>query len=162
MENALRDALADIRNISAGLVLPELDGLTLSDILTKAVSSHESRTQTSPSLSLDELPKHIGKSTQICLYRLVQEGLNNAQRHAPGAACSVSAIYADNTFEVEISDTGSGFDPAMNATSSSGLGLPGLRERIESVGGQFEIRSSSGQGTRLIARFSVSDRGLVR
>jgi signal transduction histidine kinase len=162
VQTALYDALADIRNISAGLVLPELDGLTLTDILTKAVSNHENRTHTSASLNLGALPTFIGKSTQICLYRLVQEGLNNAQRHAPGAACSVSALYADNTFEVEISDTGSGFDPAMNATSSSGLGLPGLRERIESVGGQFEIRSSSGQGTRLIARFSVADQELVR
>jgi len=162
VENALRDALADIRNISAGLVLPELDGLTLSDILTKAVSSHESRTQTSPSLSLDELPKHIGKSTQICLYRLVQEGLNNAERHAPDAACSVSARYAEDTFEVEVADKGSGFDPEIIKTSSSGLGLPGLRDRIESVGGQFEIHSAAGRGTQLIARFSVSDQEFAR
>jgi len=162
VQNALSDALADIRNISAGLVLPELDGLTLTEILTKAVSNHENRTHTSASLNLGALPRYIGKSTQICLYRLVQEGLNNAEHHAPGATCSVSALYADNTFEVEVSDTGSGFDPAIIASSSSGLGLPGLRERIESVGGQFEIRSSDGQGTQLIARFTITDLELVR
>jgi len=162
VQKALSDALADIRNISAGLVLPELDGLTLTDILTKAVSTHENRTHTSTSLNMGDLPAHIGKSTQICLYRLVQEGLNNAERHAAGAVCSVSALYADNNFEVEVSDTGSGFDPTMIATSSSGLGLPGLRERIESVGGQFEIRSSDSQGTQLIARFPISDLELVR
>jgi len=157
VQNALEDALADIRNISAGLVLPELDGLTPTEVLTKATSAHEYRTHTRPSLILDELPTHIGKSTLTCLYRLVQEGLNNAEHHAPGAACSITARYANDIIEVEVSDTGSGFDPSIIATSSSGLGLPGLRERIESVGGQFEIRSTNGKGTQLIARFSVAD-----
>ena len=157
VQNALKDALADIRNISAGLVLPELDGLTLTEILTKAASTHEYRTHTSVSLNLGVLPTYIGKSILICLYRLVQEGLNNAEHHAPGATCSITAGYADDIIEVEVSDTGSGFDPSMIAASSSGLGLPGLRERIESVGGQFEIRSTDGQGTRLIARFSVAE-----
>jgi signal transduction histidine kinase len=157
IQNALTDALAEIRDISAGLVLPELDGMNLSEILTKAVSTHENRTHTSASLDLGTLPACIGKSIQICLYRLVQEGLNNAVRHAPGAACSVSARSSDSTLEVEISDTGSGFDHKTIATSSSGLGLPGLRERIESVGGQFEIRSNEGQGTQLVARFSIAD-----
>jgi two-component system NarL family sensor kinase len=56
-----------------------------------------------------------------------------------------------------VSDTGSGFEHKANTTSSSGLGLPGLRERIESVGGQFELRSNVGKGTQLSARFSVAD-----
>ena len=157
VQNALDDALAEIRNISSGLVLPELDGLTLTEIFTKAASTHEQRTHTSPDLNLGALPTHIGKSTQICLYRLVQEGLNNAERHAPGASCSISAHCTGNTIEVEVSDTGSGFETEAVATSSSGLGLPGLRERIESIGGQFEIRSAIGQGTQLIARFSIVD-----
>jgi signal transduction histidine kinase len=157
VQNALKDALTDIRNISAGLVLPELDGLTLTEILTKAASNHEYRTHTSISLNLGELPTTIGKSTLICLYRLVQEGLNNAEHHAPGAACFVTARYADDIIEVEVSDTGQGFDSAIIAASSSGLGLAGLRERIESVGGQFEISSTNGQGTRLVARFSLSE-----
>jgi len=162
VQSALNDSLTEIRNISAGLVLPELDGLTLTEILSKAASNHEHRTRTSISLNLGTLPTYIGKSTQICLYRLVQEGLNNAEHHAPGASCSISTLHADDIIEVEVSDTGSGFDPSTIATSSSGLGLPGLRERIESVGGQFEIRSTDGQGTRLIARFSVADLELVR
>ncbi len=161
VQGALDDAMNDIRNISAGLVLPELDGLTLTDILTKATSNHEHRTHNRVDLKLADLPEYIGKSIQICLYRLVQEGLNNAERHAPGAACTLSARYNDDSFEVEVSDTGSGFDPGATAAPGSGLGLPGLRERIESVGGEFEIRSTIGQGTQLIARFHVADLGLV-
>jgi signal transduction histidine kinase len=162
VQGALNDALTEIRNNSAGLVLPGLDGLTLTEILSKVASNHEHRTRTSISLNLVTLPTYIGKSTQICLYRLVQEGLNNAGRHAPDAACSISTRYTDDIIEVEVSDTGSGFEPSIIANSSSGLGLPGLRERIESVGGQFEIHSTNGQRTRLIARFSVADLELVR
>ena len=157
VQGALDDALTEIRNISAGLVLPELDGMNPTEVLNKAVSAHEDRTHTRVSLNLGTLPGSIGKSTQICLYRLVQEGLNNAEHHAPGKDCSVSARYSDNTLEVEVADDGPGFDHKTMATSSSGLGLPGLRERIESVGGQFEIRSNEGEGTRLIVRFSVTD-----
>ena len=149
--------MADIRNISAGLVLPELDGLTLTETLTKAASTHEYRTHNSIILNLDVLPTFIGRSILICLYRLVQEGLNNAAHHAPDATCTITAGYADDIVEVEVSDNGSGFDPSMIVTSSSGLGLSGLRERIESIGGQFELRSTMGEGTRLIARFSVTD-----
>ena len=157
VQNALNDAMAEIRNISAGLVLPELDGLSLAEILTKAASTHEHRTHTRVSLNLGELPTDIGKSTQICLYRLVQEGLNNAFHHAQGALCSITARYTGHSIEVEVSDSGVGFDPAVIAESSSGLGLSGLRERIESVGGLFEIRSVAGKGTQLIARFAIGD-----
>jgi signal transduction histidine kinase len=157
IQNALNDALTDIRNISTGLVLPELDGLTLKEILTKAVSTHEYRTRASVDLSFKELPTYIGKSVQICLYRLVQEGLNNAENHASGASCLVTAQYTGDSFEVSVSDKGPGFDLSALSTSSVGLGLPGLRERIESVGGQFKIESFPGQGTQLTAIFSTPD-----
>jgi len=157
VQSALDDALIDIRNISAGLVLPELDGLSLTEILTKAVRTHEYRTGTSISLNIDNLPAYVGKSTQICLYRMVQEGLNNSYHHAQKAPSSITARYIDDVIEVEIADEGSGFDLSTLATSSTGLGLPGLRERIESIGGQFEIHSAVGQGTQLIARLPVTD-----
>lgn len=157
VQSALDDALIDIRNISAGLVLPELDGLSLTEILTKAVRTHEHRTGTSIDLKFDNLPVHVGKSTQICLYRMVQEGLNNSYHHALKAQSSVSARHTDGVIEVEVADEGSGFDLSTIATSSTGLGLPGLRERIESIGGEFEIRSATGQGTQLFARLTVAD-----
>ena len=157
VQQALSDALSEIRHISAGLVLPELEGLTLSEILTKAALDHQQRTRVHTSLNLGELPKHVGKSIQICLYRLVQEGLNNSEHHASEADCSVSARCIANTIEVVISDKGSGFEPESITTSSSGLGLLGLRERIESIGGQFEIRSVVNEGTRLIARFTIAE-----
>ncbi len=157
IKTALDDALVDIRNISSGLVLPELDGLTLTEILIKAVRTHQHRTGTTIKLKYDNLPAFVDKSLQICLYRMVQEGLNNSYHHAQNAPSSVSATYIDGNIEIIVSDEGSGFDPATIANSSDGLGLPGLRERFESIGGQFEIRSAINRGTQLIARLTVTD-----
>ena len=155
--NALNDALTDIRNISAGLVLPELDDLKLSEILIKATTAHELRTQTSVNLQLGELPPFASKSTQICLYRLIQEGLNNAFQHAPDASCSITADFDNNEIMLSVSDTGPGFDMEGNTVTSMGLGLVGLRDRIESLGGQFEIYSAIGKGTKLTAQLSHTD-----
>lgn len=157
IQTALDDALVDIRNISAGLVLPELDGLTLTEIIIKAVRAHEHRTGTSINLNIDNLPAFVDKSIQICLYRMVQEGLNNSYHHTQNAPSSVTASYNEGTIEIVVSDEGSGFDPATIANSSAGLGLPGLHERFESIGGLFEIRSVVNQGTQLIARLTVTD-----
>lgn len=159
INNALNDALEEIRNISAGLVLPELEGLSLAGVIEKAVKSHEMRTDSKVDLQLRQLPAAANRSACICLYRFVQEGLNNAYHHATGADCQVLTECSNGKIEVRVCDNGSGFDPVeiRREKSRERLGLAGLRERIESLGGQFDIQSSPGKGTVLIARFSTTD-----
>lgn len=159
VRDALNDALEEIRNISAGLVLPELEGLSLGEVLQKVVKTHERRTDSSIQLELENLPTTANRSARICFYRFVQEGLNNAYHHAFGAECKVSATRSREIIELKVADNGSGFNVVNNKKDKSArrLGLAGLRERIESLGGQFEIQSSAGQGTKLIARFSIAD-----
>lgn len=159
IQDAVNDALEEIRNISAGLVLPELEGLSLSGVLSKVVKTHELRTDTRVGLILGDLPIKANRSARICIYRFVQEGLNNAYHHASGAGCSVSANCSDDIIEVKVSDSGSGFGPedTIREKSSGRLGLAGLRERIESLGGQFEIESAPNRGTSLTARFLIAD-----
>ena len=163
IQGALNEALEEIRNISAGLVLPELDHLSLAEVFAKVIKTHELRTATKVERQLGNLPAAANKSACICFYRFVQEGLNNAYHHAPGAACSIMANCIDDTIEVKVTDQGAGFDPAYikNTNAGSGLGLAGLRERIESLGGQFEIQSTIDKGTVLLARFSIADLEIV-
>lgn len=159
VQDALNDALEEIRNISAGLVLPELENLSLAEVLSKAIKTHELRTGIKIARNLDRLPSNVNRSARICFYRFVQEGLNNAYHHAQGLPCEVIARCTDDMIEVKVTDGGVGFDPAdmEKRNSGSGLGLAGLRERIESLGGRFEIQTSAGQGTVLIAKFSFAD-----
>jgi signal transduction histidine kinase len=89
------------------------------------------------------------------VYRLVQEALNNAFRHAGGAGQAVSVGLHGDQLRVEVTDTGPGFDPDTVADDGQHLGLTGMRERVESLGGVFNIESQPGKGTRIRARFPI-------
>ena len=156
VRESLADALTDIRDISTGLTLPELDNLSPMKLLRSAANAHERRTGTTVEVDVQSAPDDLDKSMKICLYRFVQETLSNAFRHAGGAAQRLTCQIDGEMLEVEVSDTGPGFDPSVKTEGSHGLGLPGLRERIESIGGTLLVTSAPGQGARLVLRCSVT------
>jgi len=157
VRGALNDALKEIRTLSAGLVLPEFDNRSLKEGLLRIVAMHEKRTDTTVVRDLGELPEQVNNSIKISLFRMVQEGLNNAFRHAPEGRVSVHANYDGRLLEIKVSDEGPGFDAIAPVVAEAGLGLPGLRERMESIGGSFEVRSSSQGGTTLTAQFALGE-----
>lgn len=75
----------------------------------------------------------------------------NAFRHAPGAGVTVGCHVEAGRLRVDIADDGPGFDPDLrsDSVSGSGMGLAGMRERVESIGGEFRIRAVPGAGVRL-------------
>lgn len=152
IHKTLGEAMREIRGICNGLVLPQIETQAVADILRLAVAEHERRTDTKVLLTLPERLPELGTSEKISIYRFVQEGLNNAYRHGKGKGQQVRATMKGGKLLVEVQDTGPGFDPAR----SEGLGLAGLRERIESIGGQFETLSGPG-GTRLLITLSVEE-----
>lgn len=152
IHNTLGEAMSEIRGICNGLVLPQIESAAVPDILRLAVAEHERRTGTSVSLTLPSRLPELGPSEKISIYRFVQEGLNNAFRHGKGRNQAVKAGIKAGKLFVEVLDGGPGFDPAR----TEGLGLAGLRERIESIGGHFETLSGP-QGTRLVITLSVEE-----
>lgn len=148
LKAALDEALSDVRDLCRGLTLPELSGRSIADTLAMAIGAHERRTGTTvarrvdPAPPLDDVTPH---PTLICLYRFVQEGLMNVFRHAGGIGQAVFCGVVEGRLVVSVSDEGPGFDMAQGL----GLGLPGLRERIESIGGEFRVESAPGRGTCL-------------
>ncbi|TPI66807.1 sensor histidine kinase [Mesorhizobium sp. B3-1-3] len=152
IHKTLGEAMREIRGICNGLVLPQIETQAIADILRLAVAEHERRTSTKVLLTLPERLPELGTSEKISIYRFVQEGLNNAYRHGKGKGQQVKATTKGGKLLVEVLDTGPGFDPAR----SEGLGLAGLRERIESIGGQFETLTGPG-GTRLVITLSVEE-----
>ncbi len=159
IRRALDDALGEIRNISAGLALPELENLTLQETMKKAVHRHEHHTGTHVKTSYSNLPEKTTMPFKISAYRFIQEALTNAFQHADAKDQRVEAGYDGSSLQIIVSDNGHGFDP-LNMTTKDELGLPGLRERIESLGGIFEIDSAINAGTRLIARIPLEATGI--
>ena len=162
VRGALADSLKELRSICAGITIPELRNSTLPDALRVAVSTHSRRTGTEVTLVLDPaLPDGVPLPFVVCAYRFVQEGLNNAFRHADGAGQRVTAHFIGQSLLLTVSDDGPGMCPAEQPqTATTGqLGLRGLRDRILAMGGSFDITSSAESGTQLTAIFNFEELG---
>ena len=148
IRTSLQSALADLRAISAGLQLPEIDKLSIHEIAARAIRDYERKTGATVSLNTVNGQAPASLSVKITLYRLLQESLVNGFRHANGAAQHVEARAEDGRLTVEVSDRGAGFNPAAIVPEGH-LGLVGMRERVEILGGSFELQSTVGQGTTI-------------
>lgn len=153
---ATQDALKEIRNISAGVSVPEVDRLPAAAVLRMAIDQHERRTGTVVREDIGDLPCDLSSALKICAFRLVQEGLNNAFRHASGLGQTVRAVKQGPVVIVEVSDRGQGFVQDGQSTGNGTLGLCGLRHRIEALGGSFSVTSVAGSGTILTAMLPCS------
>jgi len=143
MRSALEAALAELRQISRGLVLPELEELALGDVIELAITTHEGRSHISVRRELDLGEMTAPESAKICIYRFVQEGLNNAFRHAGGKEQAVTATMAGGEIVVRVTNALADNDPP--GTAGEKMGLIGLRDRVESLGGKFSFETSGGQ-----------------
>ncbi|MCC2687328.1 MAG: sensor protein kinase [Rhizobiaceae bacterium] len=146
IKSSLDEAMREIRSICNGLVLPHIEAAALPDILELAAVAHERRTGSAVELSRSGNAGPLSAPAKICIYRFVQEALNNGFRHAGGRGQRVTQTCRDGRVVIEVSDNGPGFDPG--SVRPQGLGLAGLRQRVESLGGRFDLASSAA-GTRV-------------
>ncbi|PZM16402.1 sensor histidine kinase [Rhizobium tubonense] len=154
IKSTLDDAMREIRDICRGLVLPQIETLSLSELLDRVVLSHQQRTGTTVSLTNLTHPPTLTQTAKICVYRFVQEALNNAFRHGGGVEQSVHAIARGPKLTIEVRDRGDGFD--LQSLPTTSLGLAGLKERVESLGGEFEITTSP-EGTTVRMSLNTSE-----
>lgn len=145
----LGEAMTDIRNICAGLSLPKIEAKSVAEIVSEAVHAHERRTgmhvDTHVSGEVPAEAVHI----KICVYRFVQEGLNNAYRHAPGSRQTVDCHVAGGVLSLKVQNGPYVMNGAMAAHPGGQLGLEGLRGRVEALCGQFEFKTSPESGSDL-------------
>jgi signal transduction histidine kinase len=149
LRGALQESLTELRHISRGLGLPDLEGLTLLDTIDRAIAAHSRRTRTAVARELDanSLSRPASMPVKLTAYRAVQETLMNAYRHADAKDQKVRAEVDDVQLKLEVSDRGPGFPCDAVLERTDRLGLQGLRERIESLGGGFSIVSGPDDGT---------------
>jgi signal transduction histidine kinase len=143
---AVESSLADVRQISTDLRLPDLRHLSLRDILALAVDQHARRTDERVDLRKGEDTFMPSGPVATTIFRVVTEALNNAARHAGAGSRTVSVGGSGRTIQIIIEDDGVGFDATQ---VQEGLGLKGMRERAVVLGGRLVIRSRPGGGTRV-------------
>jgi signal transduction histidine kinase len=151
IESALAKSIKEMRAIASDLRLPDLDRLSLSETVARVIRDHNRRTQSKVQIKLENLPEQVVLPVKITVFRLIQEALNNAFRHGCKDSQRVELTRMQQILKLEVSDNGPGFTWNENLVDSGHLGLQGMRERVESLGGQFQVVSSPGRGTKVIA-----------
>ena len=151
IELATSEALKEIRAIEASLVLPELRQLAPEETLETAILAHERATGSLVERNIANLPRQVPLPITICIFRIAEEGLSNAFRHAGGRGQKLTAHGDKTSITLAISDNGPGLSSEKQGPGTRNLGLRGLRQRVESIGGRFDIHSVEGKGTQLHA-----------
>jgi len=158
IQETVRRALQEVRSTSAGLLLPHLNTVSITETIQHVVRSHERRSGTVVDLNTTGLPDDASLATKIALYRVIQEALNNTARHAAGRGerVDVSCDVDKEMLTIQVTDNGPGFDAGQSLASDEHLGLVGMRERVESLAGTLRIDSVPGSGTTVIARLPLN------
>jgi signal transduction histidine kinase len=147
-------ALKDIRSIASGLILPGADDATDPlEVVQTIIDKHENRTGSQVMLYASEVPKCLAPDMIRCIGRVTQEALTNAFKHANAADLTVTMSMQNGMLRLSIRDGGPGIDLSKSASRrhNEGLGLIGMKHRVESVGGSFEMVSHQGLGTEVKA-----------
>ena len=150
VEDMTQRNVSVVRNISLLLRPTMLDDLGLIPAL-KWLAREVSRTgpmmvELTPGSFAEDLPlDDLPEEHRTCVFRIVQEALRNAQRHADAAHARISVRVAEGRLRIGVEDDGKGFRPAVDA----GLGILGMRERVTRLGGSLELKSEPGKGTLL-------------
>ena len=118
---------------------PQPDLAELDDLLDAAREASGTATR----LILRGRPIQLDPGVELAAYRIAQEALTNARRHAPGAAVDVELHYGNQTLDLRIRDNGPGPPPTRRNDSH---GLTGMRERVAAVGGQLRVGPATGGG----------------
>jgi signal transduction histidine kinase len=155
VQNSLQHALQEIRAISSGMGVPQLNTLALTEIVARVVRTHERRTHTQVEVQMDALPAHAPLPVKIALYRVIQEALTNAYRHARGVGQRVEVAAQNNALWIRVSDAGPGINGHAADDDAEHLGIIGMRDRVESLGGTFRIESAAGAGTQIVAQLPI-------
>ncbi|GAB4216471.1 MAG: hypothetical protein OHK0022_57620 [Roseiflexaceae bacterium] len=157
MEELVQSALQEIKSALSTFRPAEFQRRTLSSVLQGLAMQHEALTGNQVDLQIEGPIPPVSMPVKIALFRVLQEALSNAYRHAGVDRHQVRLSRRDGWVQLEVADEGRGFTPppleGPGATErEEHIGLRGMRERMLLVGGQLRVISQIGQGTRVIVR----------
>lgn len=141
------DIAKSVSIIARGLMPPELERMGVVESVRSWLAHRVGDGQPTATLRADPVDAFLDAEQRLVLYRIVQEAVSNAVRHAGASSLTVSIKDVDGVVETRVEDDGAGFDVAGKRQELRGLGLMGMRERAAMVGALISISSRPGEGT---------------
>jgi PAS domain S-box-containing protein len=158
----LSDIAKDVQSLSHRLHSSKLEYLGLVTAANSFCEELSEQQKVEIEFSHTAIPRSMPKEISLCLFRVLQETLQNAVKHSGVRHYNVELHGTEGAIQLKVSDLGVGFDP-QDAIHLRGLGLISMRERIQLVSGEFFINSHPGSGTTIHARVPLnSGRDSVR
>lgn len=154
IEATARENLAEARGLVAAFAPVPLADSTLAEALHRLAERFTAETGVDVRVETDDDHARgaLGRDGEVVLLRAAQEALANVRRHADARHVVLSLGGRDGTGALEVRDDGSGFDPAR----VPGFGLSGMRHRVEEVGGELDVDTAPGVGTRVLVRVPLT------
>jgi PAS domain S-box-containing protein len=141
----------DVQALSHRLHSSKLDYLGLANAAAGFCKELSERQNVEIGFASENIPRNLSKEISLCLFRVLQEALQNAVKYSGVRQFQVSLKGTSDDIELCVSDSGSGFDPD-EVISGKGLGLTSMKERLKLVDGQLSIESKPGHGATVHAR----------
>ena len=159
----LESSLYEIKFFLGTFRPPEFRRRTMVSMVEGLVIQHEEWTGNTVDLTVENVPAELPLAVKIAFYRIVQEALSNAYRHAGVDRHGVRLWSEAGWLALEVTDEGRGFEPPdftlpndpSEETHAAHIGLYGMRDRVELLGGRFTLTSKPGAGTCIHAEVPI-------
>jgi signal transduction histidine kinase len=145
------EVVRDLRDFARSLRPPTLDDLGLATAVRGLLGDLAERASVEGRMSIVGDERRLDGDVELAVFRIAQEALRNVEHHARASHVSVTLHFAAREIRLDVVDDGTGFtsSPTTDLAASGHLGLLGMRERAETLGGRLEIDSRRGRGTRV-------------
>ena len=154
----LDSTILEVKEVARNLRPLNIEELGLVMVLKMMCSKVSKEAGIKANVQIPEINVELDRELEICIYRVVQEALNNIIRHSKASKFAVDLTMHDGTITLIISDNGIGFKPRQLMDEkyfSEGIGILNMQERVERLNGIFHIDSDFDSGTTIISQFTI-------
>jgi len=146
--NIIDEAVGEVRNISHNLMPTALTKYGLIEAINSLAKKINDSKQINVSFNHNNINISLEKETEIAIYRIVQEIINNMLKHSKASLINILLQSDNNTLSIEISDNGTGFN-TNEITNSKGIGWQNIYSRVSMINGKITVNSLTDKGTNI-------------
>jgi PAS domain S-box-containing protein len=158
IQQLLLDGIQSVHTLCRQLRPGALDDLDLSDALEGLIDDWKIRNRVECTMCSDVDDGALSDDIKTAVFRMVQEALTNVSRYAQASKVEINLVADEQAINITITDNGRGMAPGA-ADKPTSFGLLGMRERLEALGGELDIESFLGKGTRIEGTIPLSPKG---